>query len=72
MTTRPRQVVREPWTDLGQTKEQFMAYLLGLTEKQIAEAERVFPCSACTACQWTICVKAGAFRYRRLIQLETA
>jgi hypothetical protein len=23
----------EPWADLGQTKKQFMAYLLGLTEK---------------------------------------
>jgi hypothetical protein len=62
----------EPWTELGQTKKQFMAYLLDLTEKRIAEAERMLPCSACLACQWTTCRKAGAFRYRRLLagQLE--
>jgi hypothetical protein len=41
-----------------------MAYLLDLTEKQIAEAERMFPCSACTILQ------PGAYRYRRSIQLE--
>jgi hypothetical protein len=33
----------EPWAELGQTKKQFMAY----------EAERMLPCSACLACQWT-------------------
>jgi hypothetical protein len=57
----------EPWAELGQTKEQFMAYLLDLTEKHIAKAERVLPCSACSACQWTTCRKAGAFRFRRLL-----
>jgi hypothetical protein len=64
----------EPWADLGQTKKQFMAYLLGPTEKRIAEEERMFPCTACLACQWTTCVKAGAYQYRRLLleQLETA
>jgi hypothetical protein len=36
----------EPWADLGQTKKQFMAYLLDLTEKRIAEAERMLPCAA--------------------------
>jgi hypothetical protein len=30
----------EPWAEIGQTKEQFIAYLLDLTDKQIAEAER--------------------------------
>jgi hypothetical protein len=62
----------EPWTELGQTKKQFMAYLLDLTEKRIAEAESMLPCSACLACQWTTCRKAGAFRYSRLLpgQLE--
>jgi hypothetical protein len=45
----------EPWAELGQT------------EKRIAEAERVLPCSARLACQWTTCRKAGAFRYRRLV-----
>ena len=62
----------EPLAELGQTKKQFMAYLLDLTEKRIAEAERMFPCSACLACQWTTCRKAGAYRYRRLLlgQLE--
>jgi hypothetical protein len=58
----------EPWADLGQTKKQFMAYLLDLTEKRIAEAERMLPCSACVVCQYTTCRKAGAFRYRRLLQ----
>jgi hypothetical protein len=62
----------EPWAELGWTEKQFMAYLLGLTEKRIATLEQVFPCSACSACQWTTCGKAGAFRYRRLLQLETA
>ena len=58
----------EPWAELGQTKEQFMAYLLDVIEKQIAEAERAFPCSACSACQWTTCSKAGACQFRRLLQ----
>jgi hypothetical protein len=60
----------EPWAGLGQTKEQFTAYLLDLVERRIAEVERVFPCSACSACQYTSCAKAGAFRFRRSIQLE--
>jgi hypothetical protein len=32
----------------------------------------MFPCSACVACQYTTCCKAGAFRYHRLLagQLE--
>jgi hypothetical protein len=60
----------EPWAELGQTKEQFMAYLLDLTDKRIAAAERMLPCGACLACQWTTCRKAGAYRYRRSIQLE--
>jgi hypothetical protein len=62
----------EPWGELGQTKKQFMAYLLDMTEKRIAAAERMFPCSACVACQYTTCCKAGAFRYHRLLagQLE--
>jgi hypothetical protein len=62
----------EPWAELGQTKEQFVVYLVDLIEKQIAEAERILPCSACSACQWTTCRKAGAFRLRRALQLETA
>jgi hypothetical protein len=65
----------EPWDELGQTKEQFVAYLLDLVDKQIAKAEDTLPCSACSACsacQWTTCRKAGAFRYRRLLRLETA
>jgi len=45
----------EPWAELGQTKKQFMAYLLDLIEKQIAEDERILPCSACIACQYTTC-----------------
>jgi hypothetical protein len=58
----------EPWAELCQTKEQqFMAYLLDLTDKRIAAAERAFPCAACVSCQWTTCAKAGAFRYRRLL-----
>jgi hypothetical protein len=56
----------------GQTKEQFTAYLLDLIEKRIAEAERMLPCRVCVACQWTTCRKAGAYRFRRLLQLETA
>ncbi len=47
------------------TKDQFTAYLLDLTNKHIAAAERVLPCSACTVCQWVTCHKAGAFRYRQ-------
>jgi hypothetical protein len=60
-------------TKLSWNQEQFTAYLLDLTEKRIAEAERMLPCSACVACQYTTCCKAGAFRYRRLLsgQLET-
>ena len=63
----------EPWAEVGQTKKQFTAYLLNLTEKRIAEAERMLPCSACLACQWTTCREAGAFRYCQLLagQLET-
>jgi hypothetical protein len=62
----------EPWAGLGQTKKQFTACLLDLTDKRIAEAERMLPCSACVACQWTTCRKAVAFRYRRILlgQLE--
>jgi hypothetical protein len=60
----------EPWAELSQTKEQFMVYLLELTDKRIAKAERMLPCNACTICQFTTCVKAGAFRYRRFLQLE--
>jgi hypothetical protein len=61
----------EPWAEVGQAKKQ-LAYLLDLTEKRIAEAERLLPCSACLACQWTTCRKAGAYRYRQLLtgQLE--
>jgi hypothetical protein len=62
----------EPWDELGWTKEQFVAYLLDLVDKRIAEAERALPCNACSACQWTTCRKAGAFQYRRLRQLGTA
>jgi hypothetical protein len=62
----------EPWAELGQTKEQFTAYLLTLVDEQIAKAERVLPCSACSSCQFRTCVKAGAYRNRRLLQLETA
>jgi hypothetical protein len=60
----------EPWTELGQTKEQFLGCLLGLIEERISAAERTLPCGACTICQFTTCVKAGAYRYRRAIQLE--
>jgi hypothetical protein len=60
----------EPWAGLGQAKEQFYSYLLGVIDKQIAEAERRLPCSACSACQWTTCRKAGAYRFRRLLQSE--
>jgi hypothetical protein len=57
----------EPMANLSWNQEQFTAYLLGLTEKRIAEEERMFQCSACLACQWTTCRKAGAFRYSRLL-----
>jgi hypothetical protein len=62
----------EPWAELGQTKEQFMVYLLDLMEQRIAALEQVFPCNACTICQFTTCVKAGAYRFRRSVRLETA
>jgi hypothetical protein len=62
----------EPWAELGQTKEQFVAYLRDLLDRQIAEVERGLPCSACTICQWTTCGKAGAFQFRRSLQLEMA
>jgi hypothetical protein len=62
----------EPMATLSWNQEQFTAYLLDLTEKRIAEAERMLPCSACLACQCATCRKAGAYRYRRLLagQLE--
>ena len=47
----------EPMANLSWNQEQFTAYLLGLTEKRIAEEERMLPCSACLACQWTTCRK---------------
>jgi hypothetical protein len=50
--------------------EQFDLYLLDLSDKRIAAGERAFPCSACVACQWTTCRKAGAFRYRRLLRSQ--
>jgi hypothetical protein len=50
--------------DMRTAEQLTAAYLLDLTEKRIAAAERQLPCSACTVCQFTTCAKAGAFRYR--------
>jgi len=51
------------------TPKQLDLYLLAITDKRIAAAERALPCSACTICQFTTCIKAGAYRNReRLVR----
>ena len=48
----------------------FIVDLIVQTAARIAQYERALPCGACTKCQFTTCVKAGAFRFQQLLIAE--
>lgn len=54
----------KPRGGIARASSQIDTDLIGLVDRQIAELDRLFPCSACTICQYQTCLKSRHLSWR--------